>query len=80
MQLRLIWINVYVTKIYEKPKVSIRIIKNAKSFNTNNQKCKKATGTNERTNTDTPEPYDLFSRGLRRSFQQLINAIAANMD
>ena len=28
-------------KIYEKPKVLIQIIKNAKSLNTNNQKCKK---------------------------------------
>ena len=27
-------------KIYEKPKVSIQIIKNAKSLHTNNQKCK----------------------------------------
>ena len=33
----------------------------------------KATGTNERTNertnTDTLDPYDLFSRGLRRSMK-----------
>ena len=28
-------------KIYEKPKVSIQIIKNAENLNTNNQKCKK---------------------------------------
>ena len=27
--------------IYEKPKVSIQIYKNAKSLNRNNQKCKK---------------------------------------
>ena len=40
----------------------------------------KGTGTNEQTNTDILDPYDLFSRGLRRSFQQLINAIAANID
>ena len=37
-------------KIYEKPKVSIQIIKNTKSLNTNNQKCKKEQEqTNERT-------------------------------
>ena len=29
----------------------------------------KETGTNERTNTDTPDPYDLFSRGLRQSMK-----------
>ena len=29
----------------------------------------KATGTNERTNTDTLDLYDLFSRGLRRSMK-----------
>ena len=58
-----------VPKIYGKPKVSIQIIENAKSFNTNNQKCKKATGTNKRTNTDILDPYDLFSRGLRRSMK-----------
>ena len=27
----------------------------------------KETGANEQTNTDTLDPYDLFSRGLRRS-------------
>ena len=27
----------------------------------------KETGTNERANTDFLDPYDLFSRGLRRS-------------
>ena len=27
----------------------------------------KETGTNEQANTDTLDPYDLFSRGLRRS-------------
>ena len=36
-----------VTKIYGKPKVSIEIIENAKSFNTHNQKCKKAADTNK---------------------------------
>ena len=36
------------------------MIKNAKSLNTNNQKCKKKqVQTNEQTNTDTLEPYDL---------------------
>ena len=39
-------------------KVSMQIIKNAKR-----------TGTNEQTNTDTLDPYDLFSRGLRRSMK-----------
>ena len=29
----------------------------------------KETGTNEQTNTDTLDPYDLFSRGLRRSME-----------
>ena len=38
-------------------KVSIQIIKNA------------TTGTNKRTNTDTLDPYDLFSRGLRQSIK-----------
>ena len=33
--------EVMLQKIYEKPKVLIQIIKNAKSLNTNNQKCKK---------------------------------------
>ena len=37
-------------KIYERPKVSIQIIKNAESLNTNNQKCKKKqVQTNKRT-------------------------------
>ena len=40
-------------------KVSVRITKNAK----------RGTGTNKRTNTDTLDPYDLFSRGLRRSMK-----------
>ena len=61
---------ILLQKIYQKPKVSIQIIKNAKSLNTNNQKCKKEqVQTNERTNTDTLEPYDLFSRGLRQSMK-----------
>ena len=34
----------------------------------------KATGTNERMNTDTLDPYDLFSRGLRRSMKKKPNA------
>ena len=34
----------------------------------------KGTGTNERTNTDTLVPYDLFSRGLRRNTKQKPNA------
>ena len=34
-------LKLLLQKIYEKPKVSIQIIKNAKSLNTNNQKCKK---------------------------------------
>ena len=34
----------------------------------------KGTGTNEQTNTDTLEPYDLFSRGLRRSVKWKPNA------
>ena len=29
----------------------------------------KGTGTNEQTNTDTLDPYDLFSRGLRQSMK-----------
>ena len=45
-------------KMYEKQKVSLQILKNAKG-----------TGTNERTNTDTLHPYDLFSRRLRRSMK-----------
>ena len=34
----------------------------------------KETGTNEQTNTDTLDPYDLFSRGLRRSMKWKPNA------
>ena len=60
-----------VTKIYGKPKVSIEIIENAKSFNTHNQKCKKAADTNKWTNTDTLETYELFSKGLRRSMIEI---------
>ena len=50
-------------KIYEKPKVSIRIIKNAKSFNTNNQKCKKQ----QQKQHLVPAPRSPFARkaGLR---------------
>ena len=29
----------------------------------------KGTGTNEQTKTDSLDPYDLFSRGLRRSMK-----------
>ena len=32
-------------------------------------KMQKGTGTNEQTNTDTLDTYDLFSRGLRRSMK-----------
>ena len=39
-------------------------LRKTKSLNTNNQKCKKK---QVQTNTDTLDPYDLFSRGLRRS-------------
>ena len=34
----------------------------------------KVAGTNEWTNTDTLDPYDLFSRGLRRSMKWKPNA------
>ena len=34
-------------------------LRKTKSLNTNNQKCKKETGTNGQTNTDTLDPYDL---------------------
>ena len=34
----------------------------------------KETGTNEQTNTDTLDPYDLFSRGLRWSTKWKPNA------
>ena len=34
----------------------------------------KGTGTNKRTNTDALDPYDLFSRGLRRSMKWKPNA------
>ena len=43
-------------------KVSIQIIK-----------IQKETDTNERTNTDTLAPYDLFSRGMRRSTKRKPN-------
>ena len=41
-------------------------LRKTKSLNTNNQKCKKK---QVQTNTDTLDPYDLFSRGLRRSMK-----------
>ena len=42
-------------KIYEKPKVTIQIFKNAKSLNANNQKCKKEqVQSNERTLNSRP--------------------------
>ena len=62
-----------------KPKVLIQIIKNAKRTQNNLQKPKvliqiirnaKRNGykqTNKQTNTDILDPYNLFSRGLRRS-------------
>ena len=34
----------------------------------------KETGTNEQTNTDTLDPYDLFSSGLGRSMKLKPNA------
>ena len=34
----------------------------------------KETGTNEQTNTDTLDPYDLFLRGLKRSTKWKPNA------
>ena len=50
-----------------------------KSLYTNNQRCKesqckqlktqKGTVTNEQTNTDTLDPYGLFSRGPRRNMK-----------
>ena len=40
------------------------------SSNTNNQKCKKKTSTNDKTNIFTLSPYDVFSRGLGRSMKR----------
>ena len=38
----------------------------------------KETGTNEQTNTDTLDPYDLFSRGLRPNENQNENQTRIN--
>ena len=40
----------------------------------------KRTGTNEQMNTDTLDPYDLFSRGLRRSMKWKPNAYLINKE
>ena len=40
----------------------------------------KGTGTNEQTNTDILDPYDLFSRGLRRSMKWKAKCILINKE
>ena len=55
-------------KIYEKPKVSIQIIKNAKSLNTNNQKCKKKQVQTKK-RTLILQTLMTFLRGTERKYQ-----------
>ena len=59
--------------------VMLQNLRKTKSLNINIQKCKKSqyeqskmqkgTGSNKRTKTGALDPYDLFSRGMKRNMK-----------